>query len=337
MSHQICRKPNTRAVEVHGMVTVSQQMRELFARVRRVARTDSTVLIRGESGTGKELVANMVHECSARSRGPFRAVNCAMFTSDLLASELFGHVRGAFTGAVRDRPGLFKLADNGSIFLDEVGEIPVDIQARMLRVLQERAFVPLGGSTPQKVDVRVISATNKALREEVDAGQFREDLMYRIRVVVLRLPPLRERLGDIEALTWRFISEFNERGLRKVDGIESHAMDALLCCPWPGNIRELRNNIEQAFAIGEGPVLRLDDLTTEVRSGDFSTKTSSNPTASAGPSPPPAEHLTVADLERERIVEALRKARGRKGQAAQLLGWSRSTLWRRLKAHGMES
>jgi two-component system, NtrC family, response regulator AtoC len=299
------------------MVTTSPAMLELFELIRRVARTDSSVLLRGETGTGKEMVARALHDLSPRAGRPFRAINCATLTSELLASELFGHVRGAFTGAVSDRRGLFQLADGGTLFLDEVAEIDLDLQARLLRVLQERSFVPVGGTTPVEVDVRIFAATLRALRREVEAGRFRPDLMYRIRVVPVFLPPLRERGRDVEALTWRFVDEFERAGHRHIEAIEEDALGALLAHDWPGNVRELRNVIEYAFAVGTGEVLTLAELPPELR-GE-----------------PPPEPLgtapTLVELERQRIVEALRRTAGRKGKAAELLGMSRSTLWRKLR------
>ena len=194
--------------DFHGIVTVSPQMRSFFELLRRAARSDASILIRGESGTGKELAAAAIHQLSRRRNRPFQAINCATLTPELAASELFGHVRGAFTGAIREREGLFALANGGTAFLDEVAELSPDIQGRLLRVLQEQTFVPVGGTEPIHVDVRMLAATNKSLRDEVERGRFREDLMYRIRVVPLFLPPLVERDGDVEALTWWFIKKF---------------------------------------------------------------------------------------------------------------------------------
>src|SRR5213593_2658030 len=193
-------------------------MEALFTKMRRVARAQCTVLIGGETGTGKELVARAIHAESPRRRAPFQAVNCATFSPTLLESELFGHVRGAFTGAVRDRAGLFALADGGSLFLDELAEIPLDLQGKLLRVMQEKTFIPVGATRLVTVDVRVISATNKSLRREVAEGRFREDLSYRMRVVPLFLPPLRKRRGDIEALFWHFVEGMNRGGLRRIEG-----------------------------------------------------------------------------------------------------------------------
>jgi len=302
-----------------GIVTVAPQMERLFELIRRVARTDASVLVRGETGTGKELVAQAVHDLSPRRDKPFRAVNCATFTPALLASELFGHVKGAFTGAVRDRQGLFRAADGGTLFLDEVAEIPMDIQARLLRVLQEQTFVPLGGTDPVQVDVRLITATHRSLRREVEERRFREDLMYRIRIVPLFLPPLRERDGDVDALTRHFVAEFNRQGFRHIEDLSDEAREAMRAHAWPGNVRELRNCIEYAFAVGEGPILTLDELPPELRG-------EAPPTGSSRPG-------TVRELERERILQALRRSQGRKGEAAQLLGVSRSTLWRKLREH----
>ncbi|HHO52518.1 MAG TPA: sigma-54-dependent Fis family transcriptional regulator, partial [Deltaproteobacteria bacterium] len=303
------------------------EMKTFFRRLARVARTHSTVLIRGETGTGKELVARAIHQQSPRAHKPFRAINCATLTAELLASELFGHVRGAFTGAIRDRSGLFQLAHGGTVLLDEVAEIPMEIQARLLRVLEERRFVPLGGTDPVSVDVRIVSATHRALRKEVEEKRFREDLMYRLRVVVLYLPPLIERTGDLEALTWYFIRQMNKEGFRRIDGITEEAFEAMASYPWPGNIRELRNNLEAAFAMGEGSILTLDDLAPEFRGVA--------PPVSRSELTEPKAPQTVDDLERERLLGALRATGGRKGQAAQLLGISRSTLWRRLQVLGM--
>jgi two-component system response regulator AtoC len=295
-------------------------MAELFDLIRRVAKTEASVVIRGETGTGKELVAAALHDLSSRSDGPFRAINCATLTPDLLESELFGHVKGAFTGAIRDRKGLFELADKGTVFLDEVAEIPLNIQARLLRVLQEQTFVPVGGTQSVKVDVRLISATHQSLREAVQVKRFRSDLMYRIRVVPLFLPRLAEREGDVTALMWEFIHEFNDAGYRRIDGVTREAHEALLDYEWPGNVRELRNVLEYAYAVGEGSTIDIDELTPEIR---------------GEPPPLSGEPRTAEELERKQLMDALRKTGGRKGDAAELLDISRSTLWRRLREHNI--
>ncbi|MDH4248093.1 MAG: sigma-54 dependent transcriptional regulator [Deltaproteobacteria bacterium] len=318
---KIISPPQRQVTVFQGMVTVAPNMLEFFELMSRVARTDATVLIRGETGTGKELVARAIHTLSSRAKGPFQELNCATLTPELLASELFGHIRGAFTGAIKDHPGLFARANKGTVFLDEIAELPLDLQARLLRVLQERSFIPVGGMEPKKVDVRVLSATNKALREEVAQGRFREDLMYRIRVVPLFLPRLKDRPGDVETLTWYFIREFNQRGLRQVTAMEASAMEALLAYPWQGNVRELQNVVEYTFSLGEGSVLTLAQLPPDLRG-------LTPPGPRTPPSPP-----RLADLERERLVDALRESRGRKGEAARLLGISRATLWRKMREH----
>ena len=317
MSRKILKRPALDLYEYQGMVTGAPKMMEFCSVVRRVARTDASVLIRGETGTGKELTAAALHNLSTRSGKPMRAINCATLTPELLASELFGHVRGAFTGAVQDRQGLFAAADGGTVFLDEIAEVPVDVQARLLRVLESRSFTPVGSSEPRTVDVRLISATHTSLREEVERGRFREDLMYRVRVVKLFLPRLVERDGDIEVLTWHFVDHFNQRGYREVTGIEAQVMDAMLAYHWPGNVRELMNVIEGAFAIGEGETITIAELPPEL----------------LGIKPGGEERITSASLERERIVDALKRNNGIKGAAAEQLGISRSTLWRKMREY----
>lgn len=320
MSRDIIKHPATsQLTHYRGLYSQASEMDALFRLIERVARTDCTVLVRGETGSGKELVARAIHALSPRAKNPFQAINCATFSPTLLESEMFGHVRGAFTGAVSDHHGVFQQADTGTLFLDEVAEMPLDIQARLLRVLDDKTFVPVGGTRPRKVDVRLISATNKALRREVEAGRFRNDLLYRIRVVPIFIPPLRQRTGDVEALLWLFIDQFNELGLRQVEAVSRGAMQALLAYPWPGNVRELRNVVEHAFIVGEGAVIDVQDLTPELR-GEL----------------PPGDDELVQDrplqqLERNRILAALSKHNGKKAQAAEELGMSRSTLWRKLR------
>src|SRR5437667_4964021 len=259
------RPPGLRLRSFHRIYTVAPEMETLFVTLRRVANAQCTVLVGGETGTGKELVARAIHLESPRRRAPFRAVNCATFSPTLLESELFGHVRGAFTGAVRDRAGLFALAHGGTLFLDEVAEIPLELQGKLLRVMQEKTFVPVGDTRPVTVDVRIISATNKPLAREVAEGRFREDLSYRMRVVPVSLPPLRDRGGDVEALFWHFVDRMNHQGLRRITGVTRPAMDAIRSYRWPGNVRELRSAVEYAFVVGEGPTLEVADLTPELR------------------------------------------------------------------------
>ncbi len=313
--------------EFHGIVTRDPGMIQVIQLVRNVAETEATVLVRGESGTGKELIARAIHLESRRRRGPFVAVNCAAFTPTLLESELFGHAKGAFTGAVGARKGIFAQADGGTLFLDEVAELPMELQAKLLRVLQERVFVPVGATEPVEVDVRVVAATHRALREEVRAGRFREDLMFRLRVVPIFLPSLRQRPLDIDLLLRHFVEAFNRAGPRVVAGFSPEAMRALLDHPWPGNVREVRNVVEYAFAVGRGPTIGLDELPPELREKrrDPSVRT---PTTHAHPPAP-------AHGEADRIREALEEADGDLDRAAATLGVSRTTFWRMRKRAGV--
>jgi transcriptional regulator with PAS, ATPase and Fis domain len=307
----------------HGMWTRDPGMKRIFRIVEKVARTESSVLVRGESGTGKELVANALHAISTRRKGPFRAINCAALPPNLLESELFGHVRGAFTGAVRDSPGHFRLADGGTLFLDEVAELPLDLQAKLLRVLETRSIIPVGGRSPVPVNVRIVTATHRPLRREVEAGRFRADLMYRLRVVPIFLPPLRERRGDILPLARRFLDELEQNGPRRVERISPGARRLLESHGWAGNVRELRNVMEYAYVIGEGPVLHEADLPPEFSEPRPLTP----PMPEREPAPPSTDDHDPAELR-----AALARAGGNRTEAARMLGISRVTLWRRLKA-----
>ncbi len=308
----------------HGLVSRDPAMLAVFDVVRSVAATEATVLVRGASGTGKELVAQALHAESDRRRGPFVPVNCAAFSPTLLESELFGHKKGAYTGATTDREGIFAQADHGTLFLDEVAELSLDLQAKLLRVLQERTFVPVGGTRPVKVDVRVVAATHKSLRREVQEGRFREDLMYRLRVVPIFLPPLSERPHDVELLLRRSIEQHNRQGRRRVLRIAPDALDALLLHPWPGNVRELLNVVEYAFAVGKGPDLRLTDLPPEFREG-----------RGAAPAPRSPRREAPPKLDAGHIEAALTASHGDVAQAAAKLGISRVTLWRKRRQLGL--
>jgi transcriptional regulator with PAS, ATPase and Fis domain len=299
----------------HGILSKEPVMQRLFQLIRNVAATDTTVLVRGESGTGKELVARAIHQESARKKGPFVAVNCAAFTATLLESALFGHVKGAFTGATADHPGIFAQAHGGTLFLDEVAELPLELQARLLRVLQEKTVQPVGGTRAIPVDVRIVAATHQALREEVRLRRFREDLMYRLRVVPIFLPPLRERPLDIELLLWYFIERENHKpGHRQIRRLDPEAKAMLLSWKWPGNIRELENVVACAFAVGEGDSIKLADLPPEFRETPGSTQTTD---------------------EARQLQEALDRYGGNVGEAAASLGISRPTFWRKRKKHGI--
>ncbi len=309
------------AVDFHGLRSVDPEVHRVFEILRDVAQTDVPVLVRGDSGTGKELAARAVHLESDRRDGPFLAVNCGALSPTLLESELFGHVRGAFTGAVRARQGLFERAHGGTLFLDEVAELPLDLQPKLLRVLQEQTFVPVGGSRAVNVNVRIVAATHAALRQRVREGRFREDLMYRLRVVPVYLPALRERPGDLHLLLWLFLAEDAARGGRVVRTIQPDAMRALLDHAWPGNVRELQNVVRYASAVGRGPALRLSELPPEFR----------EPQAGLGA----PTQVPSAASERQRIQQALSATGGHVGRAAELLGVSRPTFWRMRKRNNM--
>ncbi len=311
----------------HGILTRDPTMQEAIKIIRNVSETEATVLIRGESGTGKELVAQALHVDSQRCDHRFLAINCAALTPNLLESELFGHVKGAFTGAINNHAGLFQRANGGTLFLDEVAELPLELQAKLLRVLQEQSFIPVGGDQAITVDVRIIAATHRSLREEVKAGRFREDLMYRLRVVPIFLPPLRERRLDVNLLLWHRINQHNLLGLRHIDSIAPEAMRCLLDYRWPGNVRELINVIEYAFAVGRGNELRVEDLPPEFRETAGLTTTDSLL---------PAKRTRHKD-EAELIREALQMTGGHLEAAAQYAGMSRATFWRKRKQYKIES
>ncbi len=306
----------------HGILSRSPAMQDVFQIIQNAAETEATVLVRGESGSGKELVANAIHTLSVRHNAPFLAVNCAALSSNLLESELFGHVRGAFTGAVKDHSGLFQRANGGTLFLDEVAELPLELQAKLLRVLQERNYIPVGGNRSIDVDVRIVAATHRSLREEVKNGHFREDLMYRLRVVPIFLPPLRERREDISLLIWHFISQHNDGRVRIIEKIDPDAMRVLLDYRWPGNVRELHNVVEYAFAVGRGDTLHMSELPPEFREPRINgtLKRPSKPGPRLGP-----------EDEASAIRQALEQSQGQVGVAASSLGMSRATFWRKRK------
>ncbi|MDO9106204.1 MAG: sigma 54-interacting transcriptional regulator [Methylovulum sp.] len=307
----------------HGILSRSPAMRAVFQVIENAAETTATVLVRGESGSGKELVARAIHQLSVRHDAPFLAINCAALSSNLLESELFGHVRGAFTGAIRDHSGLFQRAHGGTLFLDEVAELPLDLQAKLLRVIQERNYIPVGGDRSIAVDVRIVAATHRSLREQVKKGEFREDLMYRLRVVPIFIPPLRERREDIGLLLWHFIRLHNAESARRIEKIDPPAMQILLDYPWPGNVRELHNVIEYAFAVGRGAVLRSSELPPEFREPRISEPHIRHP------APLSAEQESAA------ISDALQQCNGMITSAARLLGMSRATFWRKRKLYGL--
>lgn len=318
--------------DFHGLLSRERSMHDVFRLVRNVAQTDAPVLVRGESGTGKELVARAIHVESNRRAAPFLAMNCAAVAPALLESELFGHVRGAFTGAVRDHKGVFERAHGGTLFLDEVAELPLELQAKLLRVLQDMTFFRVGGSEAINVDVRIVSATHRSLRTEAAAGRFRADLMYRLRVVPIFLPPLRERRSDIPVLLNHFIAQLNTRGPRQIERIAPDAMRRLLDYPWPGNIRELKNVLEYAFAVGRTGEITLADLPPEFVQPMAALENG------GGGRLPAASVPRITDAvgdEAARMQAALEANRGNVGQAAESLGMSRATFWRKRKKYGL--
>ncbi|MBU8899012.1 sigma-54-dependent Fis family transcriptional regulator [Corallococcus sp. H22C18031201] len=318
------------AALTHGsLVGDSEPVRKLLAQARKAAATDATVLVRGESGTGKELVARMLHQESPRKDGPFVVVHCAALAETLLESELFGHERGAFTGAVKRKLGRFELADGGTLFLDEVGEIPASVQTKLLRVLQERELQRVGGEETLKVDVRVVSATHRDLQAEVKAGRFREDLYYRLHIVPLQLPPLRERPEDLPLLARHFVAKHGPRVNRRVTGMDDGALRALTRHAWPGNVRELENCIEQALVFAEGDVLTEADLPSHLTGG--AARLDAGLPVPHGDRPLPD---ILEDLERQLIARAYDKAGGVKTETARLLGIKTSALYYKLEKYG---
>jgi DNA-binding NtrC family response regulator len=310
---------------VNELIGNSAPMQRVKDIIGKVAVTDSPVLIEGESGTGKELVAAAIHRISSRAKRPFIPVNCSAIPQDLLESEFFGHVRGAFSGAIADALGLFRGADEGTIFLDEIAELTPALQVKLLRVLQEMQVRPVGSTKAYPVDVRVIAATNRDLERAMTDGSFRQDLFYRLNVVRVLLPPLRDRRDDIPALISHFLRRFNRRFRRDVRGIAPEALAALSAYTFPGNVRELENLVERAFAMGAKDQLTLADLPTLART----------PATAAAPVTSVETIPTLADVERELILKSLALLKDDKEAAARALGISRRTIYRRLKEYGI--
>ena len=314
-----------RQLREHGtfgsLIGNSPEMRKIYQNIEQAAPTSASVLITGDSGTGKELVAQTIHQLSPRAAFPFVAINCAAIPETLLESEIFGHEKGAFTGAADRRQGCFELADRGTLFLDEIGEMTPQTQVKLLRVLQERKFRRLGGRTEQSVDVRVIAATNIDPLEAVQAAKLREDLFYRLNVFAFRLPPLRERKEDLPLLVQAFISEFNARNQKSVAGVDHQAMRMLEQYPWPGNVRELRNVIERATILSAGPFIEPRHL-PPVLSGEPAKQ--QQPQVALGPG------VTVEEAERRLILMTLEHTRDNKTRAAEILGISLKTLHNKL-------
>jgi two-component system response regulator HydG len=320
----MAKSQSVRTRELQPLVAKSQAMRRVLEFADRAAPSEATVLITGETGTGKERLARHVHEHSRRSRGPFVAINCGALPESLLESELFGHQKGAFTGAGADKKGLFEAAEGGTIFLDEIGETTPATQVRLLRALQERSVRPVGSTKDVAVDVRIIAATNQDLGTMVAERRFRKDLFYRLRVVALELPPLRQRMEDLLPLARQFIARTCRENACGPCSLSSEVLDALARYSWPGNIRELENAIERAVILAEGqPRIEVSDLPPEVR-GQVVTSDVVN-----------EQILPLAEVERRHILETLQKVGGSRSRAAKALGIGDNTLWRRLKSYGI--
>jgi two-component system response regulator HydG len=317
------------AFDLQNIIGKSRAMVALIDMIAMVAPSEATVLIAGESGTGKELIARCLHANSPRRDKPFVVVNCAAITETLLESELFGHEKGAFTGAERRREGRFMQAHGGTIFLDEVGEMPAAMQAKLLRVIQEREIQRVGGTEVLEVDVRILAATHRDLAAEVAAGRFREDLFYRLNVVALKVPPLRERRDDIPLLAGHFLTRYAERNRKTVRGFTPRCLDLLLRHDWPGNVRELENAVERAVILMAGDYVSEKDLPLSIAGAGEALPTPGEPAAPSGP-------RTLEDIEREAILATLQLAEGNKSKAAEMLGITRKTLYKKLKAYGEE-
>jgi DNA-binding NtrC family response regulator len=308
---------------LENIIGRSAPMQEVFDTIRQVANSRATVLIQGESGTGKELVAKAIHQLSNRAKAPFVAVHCAALAQNLLESELFGHEKGAFTGALERRIGRFEKSDGGSLFLDEISEIDPSVQVKILRVLEERQVERVGGDTPVDVDTRLIAATNRDLKAMVDEGEFREDLFYRLYVVVITLPPLRERQDDILLLLSHYLAVFNEENGKQLEGFTPAAVELLFAYPWPGNIRELRNLVERMVVLSHGKILDVADIPSQLRNQIDGGEIQINP------------DLTVDEMEKQMIVQALEKNGGNRTKTAEKLGISRRTLHRKLNKYDL--
>lgn len=329
IQHRHLREEVTRLTqELHsagafgGLIGKSAAMRQVYDLMNRVSTTDSSVLLTGESGTGKELVARALHAESPRGAKPFVAINCAAVPANLLESELFGHVRGAFTDAKTSRKGLFERAHGGTVLLDEIGEMPMEMQPKLLRVLQERRLRPVGGSSEVSFDARILAATNRDLQSEVEEGRFREDLYYRLNVVEIHVPPLRTRGNDVLLLAQHFVNELSHRMDKPVQGLSSEAALKLLDYDWPGNVRELENAMERAVALTRFERITVEDLPERIRSYESARVTPIDVDA--------GQVLTLQELEKRYVERVLKTVGGNKTRAAQLLGLDRRTLYRKL-------
>ncbi len=309
----------------HGIIGTSDPMRHLFDMIENAAHSDAPVIIYGESGTGKELVSQAIHEVGDRCDQPFIKVNCASLTESLLESELFGHVRGAYTGAYKDRVGRFEKASEGDIFLDEIGDLPLSTQVKLLRVLEEKVIERVGSSSPIATDVRIISATNQNLLQLVEEGAFRKDFYFRINVIPIFLPPLRDRIGDIPLLAESFFRKLQLKNGKRIDGISKETMEILNAYPWPGNVRELKGAFEYAFVTCYGKIIEPHHLPETIHAPK-----KSNPTSKKN-----AFNLT--EIEKQELLDVLKKTGGNQSKAAEIMGISRVTVWNRMKRFGIDA
>jgi PAS domain S-box-containing protein len=308
----------------HGMIGVSASMQQVFELIANAARSDAPVIVYGESGTGKEMVANAIHEAGARSNQPYMKVNCAALNESLLESELFGHVKGAYTGAHKSRLGRFEAVDGGDIFLDEIGDLPLSTQVKLLRVLEQKEVERVGDHRPVKVDVRIISATNRHLPELIAKGTFREDFYYRINVIPIHVPPLRDRIDDVPLLARSFFNRILLKSDKKLGGISKPAMDRLMAYSWPGNIRELKSAFEFAFVSCPGGMIGAEHLPPQL--GDAS------PVCSEAALP---THENLDEIKKRRLLDALRNAGGNQSEAARILGISRTSVYNQMKRYDL--
>ena len=322
--NQFLKRELKKGHEEKAIIGSSEEMIKVFKMVDKVADSEATILIQGDSGTGKELIAREIHYRSRRHSGPFVSINCGAIPRDLLESNLFGHVKGSFTGAVKDSPGLFQVAEGGTFFLDEVGEMPLATQVKLLRALQEREIIPVGGTQPVKIDCRLVAATNVDLEREVAEGRFRADLFFRLNVIPLRMPALRQRRDDIPLLVDHFLKRHAKGGTMKT--VSKEAMELLMKYDWPGNVRELENVMERALILDEGGVITAEDLPDKIRFGH----------SQKGRLVIDSPNMTLEELEKEYILKVLNFTRWQKKRSSELLGINASTLYRKLISYGLE-
>ena len=323
----LLKKQLRKSGDLKTIVGKSEEMHKIFQLVDKVADTESTILIYGESGTGKELIARAIHYRSSRANGPFVSINCGALPESLLESELFGHVKGSFTGAIRDKEGLFKVAQGGTFFLDEIGETSPTIQVKLLRVLQEREVIPVGGTNPIKVDVRLVAATNADLEKAIKLERFRPDLYYRLNVIPVHLPPLRKRRDDIPLLVQHFLHKYNDDlPNERQKGIAKDAMEVLVSYDWPGNVRELENVVERAVILEESAQITVESLPDKIRQRESSANQLITERA----------QVTLDELEREYLIKVLNDTNWQKKRASQILGINASTLYRKIQRYGLD-